>query len=128
MDILTSAEMAISLVVERFLMPRRHLQPCELAQVLRRAILRNRHRLPFDTIVPNRFELVLPPADYQRMEPLLDTIAEDLREYIDEYIKSMNFKIVDAILIEIKSHTSEKSIPSVEVSFTSDADGGQHED
>lgn len=128
MDVLTSAETFVSLVVERLVVPRRCFQPCELASLLRKSILHNRHRLPFDTFVPNRFLISLPPDDYRRMKPLLGEIIDDLSAYIIDYVEKMNFKTVEAISIEMKCQDKDKRLPVIEVSFSSSSGGEKYGD
>lgn len=94
------------------------IQPLEIARMLARE-MRDRRRVGLkDIFVPNRFEVYLSEEDFKAIEPLINRLSTELRDYVTGKTKEKNFALLSPIEIKfIKDKLLPKGKIRVQSSF-----------
>ncbi|MCL2336236.1 MAG: DUF3662 and FHA domain-containing protein [Firmicutes bacterium] len=101
--------------------PGEHLQPVDIARQMGREMRRKRQAGLTGVFVPNRYRIILSQSDYQALEPILERLAGELKEFIAEKAAEKNYELAGLLMIDFIAAAPEWEPPverlSVEGSF-----------
>lgn len=87
---LTIMDTAIAQGLDRLF--RTSLQPIDLAKAVQRAALKNKRRTLSRAYGPNLFKVCLPQAEYQRLEPVLSEIEQDILCWLTHFMDAQGLE------------------------------------
>ncbi|KJS75234.1 MAG: hypothetical protein JL56_08360 [Desulfotomaculum sp. BICA1-6] len=87
-----------------FLKPRpgEQLQPVDIARQMAREMRRKRRAGLTGVFVPNRYEITLGENDYTALEPLLERLASELKDFITEKAAEKRYDLTGSVVVEFK--------------------------
>jgi hypothetical protein len=80
--------------------PGEQLQPVDIARQMAREMRRKRRAGLTSVFVPNRYEITLSENDYTALEPLLERLASELRDYITEKAIEKKYELAGPVVVE----------------------------
>ena len=82
--------------------PGEQLQPVDIARQMAREMRRKRRAGLTGVFVPNRYEITLGQNDYTALEPLLERLASELRDFITEKATEKKYELAGPVVVEFK--------------------------
>jgi hypothetical protein len=82
---------------------RSQIRPVELARRLAREMDRHRHASLSSTHVPSEYIVWLSPADRRALEPIEDSLVEELAAYLLEHARAERLALVSSPTIELRT-------------------------
>lgn len=86
------------------------LQPVDIARQMAREMRRKRRAGLTGVFVPNRYEITLDENDYTALEPLLERLASELRDYITEKAAEKKYELAGPVVVEFKANQERNSL------------------
>ncbi len=82
--------------------PGAQLQPVDIGRQMAREMRRKRQAGLTGVFVPNRYDITIGENDYTALEPLLERLANELRDFITEKAAEKNYELAGPVLVEFK--------------------------
>ncbi|MGH9094250.1 MAG: DUF3662 domain-containing protein, partial [Acidimicrobiales bacterium] len=95
------------------------LQPVEVGRRLTREMDLRRTVAPRGTITPNRFRVVLSPADHSKFAPIADELIAELVSVARDHARSENYVLLGQITVNLET---DPSLPPGTLTVTGDMD------
>lgn len=80
--------------------PGEQLQPVDIARQMAREMRRKRRTGLTGVFVPNRYQIAMGPKDYQVLEPLLERLAGELKDFITEKAAEKKYELAGPVAID----------------------------
>lgn len=86
------------------------LQPVEIARQVAREMRRSRRTGLRGVYVPNRFTVSLAAADYADLEPILESLARELQDYITEKAAQKKYLLAGPVKVEFQEGREQETV------------------
>jgi len=96
--------------------PGEQLQPVDIARQMAREMRRKRQAGLTGVFVPNRYRITLGQKDYQALEPLLERLAGELKEFITEKAAEKNYELAGPVMVDFINAEPEWEPPDERLS------------
>jgi len=113
MGFFSELEESLEKYIDKFFLkarPGEQLRPVDIARQMAREMRRNRRAGLTGVFVPNRYEITMGENDYIALEPLLDRVANELKDYITEKAAEKKYELAGAVVVEFKNDQERVSL------------------